>query len=162
MLTEAEHFRWFFDDWIWITAWDTSNGRTSVSVCFRGISRLPSAFVFLRWFKLARIFIQVCTFHDGCKQGIDQQIFNSKSISGKITHLQSENCKQSLRVKRWKAEVTAEKKQTQDYNQNFVTQAQNHNKLRDVKNTSGDKKLSHEISVYSKIRLLKQIKDWNI
>ena len=33
---------------------------TSVSVCFRGISRLPSAFVFLRWFKLAHISIQVC------------------------------------------------------------------------------------------------------
>jgi len=32
---------------------------------------------------------QVCTFHDGCKQGIDQQIFNSKSISRKITHPQS-------------------------------------------------------------------------
>jgi len=31
---------------------------TSVSVCFRGISRLPSAFVFLRWFKLAHISIQ--------------------------------------------------------------------------------------------------------
>jgi len=62
---------------------------TSVSVCFRGISRLPSAFVFLRWFKLAHIFIQVCTFHDGCKQGVDQQIFNRKSISRKITHPQS-------------------------------------------------------------------------
>jgi len=33
--------------------------------------------------------IQVCTFHDGCKQGIDQQIFNRKSISRKITHPQS-------------------------------------------------------------------------
>ena len=33
--------------------------------------------------------IQVCTFQDGCKQGIDQQIFNRKSISGKITHPQS-------------------------------------------------------------------------
>jgi len=32
---------------------------------------------------------QVCTFHDGCKQGIDQQIFNRKSISRKITHPQS-------------------------------------------------------------------------
>ena len=62
---------------------------TSVSVCFRGISRLPSAFVFLRCFKLAHISIQVCTFHDGCKQGIDQQIFSSKSISRKITHPQS-------------------------------------------------------------------------
>jgi len=29
-------------------------------------------------------------FHnDGCKQGIDQQIFNRKSISRKITHPQS-------------------------------------------------------------------------
>ena len=28
---------------------------------------LPSAFVFLRWFKLAHISIQVCTFHDGWK-----------------------------------------------------------------------------------------------
>ena len=54
---------------------------TSVSVCFQGISRLPSAFVFLRWLKLAHISIQVCTFHDGCKQGIDQQIFNRKSIT---------------------------------------------------------------------------------
>jgi len=62
---------------------------TSVSVCFRGISRLPSAFTFLRWFKLAHISIQVCTFHDGCKQGIDQQIFNRKPISRKITHPQS-------------------------------------------------------------------------
>ena len=62
---------------------------TNVSVCFRGISRLPSAFVFLRLFKLAHISIQVCTFHDGCKQGIEQQFFNRKSISPKITHPQS-------------------------------------------------------------------------
>ena len=62
---------------------------TSVSVCFQRIRWLPSAFVFLRWLKLAHIFIQVCTFHDGCKQGIDQQIFNRKSISRKITHPQS-------------------------------------------------------------------------
>jgi len=39
---------------------------TSISVCFRGISRVPSAFVFLRWFKFAHISIQVCTCHDGC------------------------------------------------------------------------------------------------
>jgi len=31
---------------------------------------------------------QACTFHDGCKQGIDKQIFK-KSISRKITHPQS-------------------------------------------------------------------------
>ena len=29
-----------------------------------------------------------CTFHDGCKEGIDLQIFNRKSISCKITHTQ--------------------------------------------------------------------------
>ena len=33
--------------------------------------------------------VQVCTFNDGCKQGIDQQNFNRKSISRKITHPQS-------------------------------------------------------------------------
>ena len=32
---------------------------------------------------------EVCTIHDGCKQGIDQQNFNRKSISRKITHPQS-------------------------------------------------------------------------
>jgi len=42
----------------------------------------------------------------------------------KLHILSPENCKQSLRVKSWKAEVTVEKK-TQDYNQNFVTQAHN-------------------------------------
>jgi len=63
---------------------------TSVSVCFWGIIRLPSAFIYLQWFKLAHISIQVCTFHDGCKQGIDRrQIFNRKSISRRITHPQS-------------------------------------------------------------------------
>ena len=76
----------------------------SVSVCFRGISRLPSAFVFLRWYELAHISIQVCTFHDGCKQGIDQQIFNRKSISRKITHPQSWKLQAKLtgeRLKGW-------------------------------------------------------------
>ena len=34
----------------------------------------------------------------------------------KLRILSPENGKQSLRVKSWKAEVTAEKKQTQDYN----------------------------------------------
>ena len=33
--------------------------------------------------------LQVCTFHDVCKQGIDQQICNRKSISRKIMHPQS-------------------------------------------------------------------------
>ena len=66
---------------------------------------------------------KVCTFHDGCKQGIDQQIFNSNRFHVKLRILSPENCKQRLQVKSRKAEVTAEKKQTQDYNQNFVTQA---------------------------------------
>ena len=30
--------------------------------------------------------IPICTFHDGCKQGIVQQMFNRKWISRKITH----------------------------------------------------------------------------
>ena len=52
----------------------------------------------------------------------------SKFLIGNRFHvnlriLSPENGKQSLRVKSWKAEVTAEKKQTQDYNQNFVPQA---------------------------------------
>ena len=34
----------------------------------------------------------------------------------KLRILSPENCKQSLQVKSWKAEVTAEKNQTQDYN----------------------------------------------
>jgi len=34
----------------------------------------------------------------------------------KLRILSPENFKQSLQVKSWKAEVTAEKKQTQDYN----------------------------------------------
>ena len=41
----------------------------------------------------------------------------------KLRILSPENCKQSSQVKSWKAEVTAEKKQTQDYNRNFVIHA---------------------------------------
>ena len=66
---------------------------------------------------------EVCTFHDGCKQGIDQQIFNRKSISRKITHPQSWKLQAKLTGENFKGWVTAEKKQTQDYSQNFVTQA---------------------------------------
>jgi len=49
-----------------------------------------SAVIFLRRFKLAHIHIQVIgyTLHNGVTQGIDRQIFNRKSISGKITHPQ--------------------------------------------------------------------------
>jgi len=41
----------------------------------------------------------------------------------KLHILSPENSKKRLQVKSWKAEVTAKKKQTQDYNQNLVTQA---------------------------------------
>ena len=52
----------------------------------------------------------------------------SKVLIGNRFHVKSrifspENCKQSLQVKSWKADVTAEEKQSQDYNQNFVIQA---------------------------------------
>ena len=65
--------------------------------------------------------------------GVSKESINKFLIENrfhlKLRILSPENCKQSLRVKNWKAEVTAEKKQTQDHNQNFVTQAQNHNIL---------------------------------
>jgi len=38
------------------------------------------------WHEFVTFLVKVCTFHDGCKQGIDQQIFNRKSISRKITN----------------------------------------------------------------------------
>jgi len=47
---------------------------------------------------------QVYTFHNGCKQGIDQQIFNRKSISRKITHRQSRKLQAKLtgeKLKGW-------------------------------------------------------------
>jgi len=52
----------------------------------------------------------------------------SKFLTGNRFHvklriLSPENSKQSLQVKSSKAEVTAEKKHTQDYNENFVIQA---------------------------------------
>jgi len=59
------------------------------TVSFQGTSRLRSAFIYLRWFKVSHIYVQVSTPHNGCKQGIDQQIVNRKSISCEITHPQS-------------------------------------------------------------------------
>jgi len=44
----------------------------------------------------------VCTFHDGCRQGIDQQIFNRKSISRKITHPHSWKLQAKLTGEKWK------------------------------------------------------------
>ena len=66
---------------------------------------------------------QVCTFHGGCKQGIDQQIFNRKPISRKITHPQSWNLQAKFTGEKLKCWSNSREKQTQDYNQNFVTQA---------------------------------------
>jgi len=65
----------------------------------------------------------------------------SKFLTGnwfyvKLRILSPENCKQSLQVKSWKAEVTAENKQTQDYNQiskfdyNQISKQQRINKLK--------------------------------
>jgi len=46
--------------------------------------------------------IQVSALHDGCKQGIVQQIFNRKSISRKITHPQSWKLQAKLTGKKLK------------------------------------------------------------
>ena len=51
---------------------------TGFSVCFRGISRLRSAFIFLRWLKLAHIYIHVRTLHSADKQGNDRQVLMNK------------------------------------------------------------------------------------
>ena len=53
------------------------------------------------------------------KESISKFLIGNR-FNVKLRILSPENCKQSLQVKSWKAEVTAEKKQTQDYNQIFV------------------------------------------
>ena len=59
--------------------------------------------------------------------GVSKESINKFLIGNrfhvKLRILSPENYKQSLRVKSWKAEITEEKKQIQDYNQNFVIQA---------------------------------------
>jgi len=72
---------------------------TSVSVCSRGISRLPSAFVFLRRFKLAHISIQACALST---MGVSKESISKILIGNrfqKLPILSPENCKQSLQVK---------------------------------------------------------------
>jgi len=65
-------------------------GTLNVSSSCWNISRNVRCFIeFTQVFYDAFHSIQLCAFHDGCKQGIDQQIFNRKSISRKITHPQS-------------------------------------------------------------------------
>jgi len=46
---------------------------STFSVGWRGISRLGSAFMFLRWFKLAHICIQVTSLHKWKMQGISHK-----------------------------------------------------------------------------------------
>ena len=48
------------------------------------------------------------------KESISKFLIGKNRFHVKLRILSPENCKQSLRVKSWKAEVTAEKKQTQD------------------------------------------------
>jgi len=71
----------------------------------------------IRWFK------NVLSTMGVSKESI-KKFLTGNRFHVKLRILSPENCKQSLWVKSWKAEVTAQKKQTQDYNQNFVTQAQ--------------------------------------
>ena len=47
---------------------------STFSTGFRGISQLGSAFIFLRWFKLAHICIQVTSLHKWKKQGINHKL----------------------------------------------------------------------------------------
>jgi len=53
---------------------------------------------------ITHFYTKVCTFYVGCKQEIDQQIFNKKSISRKITHPQSSKLQAKLtgeKLKGW-------------------------------------------------------------
>ena len=69
------------------------------------LSRNQSTAIYFRPFamiQVAHISIQACTFHDVCKQGIDQQIFNRKSISRKIKHPRSWKLQAKLTSKKLK------------------------------------------------------------
>ena len=60
--------------------------------------------------------IQVCTFYDGCKQEIDQQIFNRKPISRKITHPQSWKLQAKHTGEKLKGWSNSREKTNSDYN----------------------------------------------
>jgi len=47
---------------------------STFSIGFRGINQLGSAFIFLRWFELAHICIQVTSLHKWRKQGINHKV----------------------------------------------------------------------------------------
>jgi len=63
---------------------------------------------------------KVCTFHDECKQGVDQQSFNRKSISRIITHPQSRKFQAKLTGEKLNGWSNNREKKYQDYNQNLV------------------------------------------
>ena len=53
---------------------DLSIKSSTFSIGFRGISRLGSDFIFLRWFKLAHICIQVTSLNKWKKQGMNREV----------------------------------------------------------------------------------------
>jgi len=78
------------------------------AVSFRVNSRPESAFLFLRWFILARICIQVTSLHRG--EGFESisNFSNSNRFHGALRIFSPKICKQWLRVKRRKAKAKAE------------------------------------------------------
>jgi len=65
--------------WYVMTVWDTQMVRDKKKFenhCFRGISRLGSAFFFLRCFKLAHICIQLTSLYRCNKQGINHRFLS--------------------------------------------------------------------------------------
>jgi len=73
--------------------------------CFWGISWLCFAFIFLGWLKLAHIYIQVSTLHNGGNQGINQQIFNTFTASlNQAVHAKTTGSQLALRERKYGAE----------------------------------------------------------
>jgi len=90
--------------------------RSRFAVSFWGISRLGSAFITLRWFKLTHICIQVSTgLHKGDWAEYISRRFYRKSISRNITHLQFSNVQAMLTGETLEDQSESrESKQTQD------------------------------------------------
>jgi len=64
------------------------------------LTAMCSAFIFLRQFKLAHIFIQVSTLYNGAKQGIDQiKFLLGNRFDVKLRILDPKTCKRLLQVK---------------------------------------------------------------
>ena len=121
--------------------------------------------------------IQTCT-HPYSNKYSPRWVQSKKSIGKclignrfhvKLCILIPENCKQILRVKSWKAKVTAEKKNSrlQSNYHNTSSEITQLNKLTDIKNTSCDKKklwlISFNPSKFQPIKILNLNLDaWNI